>query len=75
MAEFDRNRIGVPGSLVRRILDECEAVGLVLIEARYLDHLSRRVLVFDDETHLTEITVEDKEKPSRKKPKARSKPA
>jgi len=58
----DRERIGVQGSLNRRILAECEKVGLVLVGVRYAGHLSKQVLVFDDQTHMTEVTIEDLEK-------------
>lgn len=58
-----RERIGVDGSLHRRILALCESLGLVLVDVSDLGHLSRQVLVFDDVTHMTEITIEDLERP------------
>lgn len=53
--------LGVDGSLHRRILELCEQCGLVLVDVRDIGHPSRMTLVFDDETHLTEVTIEAKE--------------
>lgn len=62
MKKPDLNRIGVEGSLPRRLLEEVEASGLTLIDVRDLDHPSRVELVFNDgDHHLTTITYEDTE--------------
>lgn len=61
MREIDEERIGVGGSLHRRILDLCRSVGLVLVDARHLGHLSKVTLIFRNEGCLTEVTIEDRE--------------
>ncbi len=52
-------RIGVEGSVGRRILELMEGLGFVLVGAEDLDHLSRAVLRFDEGNYLTTITIED----------------
>lgn len=58
----DRERIGVDGSVHRRILVLMESLGFKLIDARDIDHSSRMVLVFDEGTYLSTITIEDTER-------------
>lgn len=58
----DRSRIGVEGSLNRRVLELCEAIGFVLTSVRGLGHLSRQTQVFLEEgpygACAVEVTIE-----------------
>jgi hypothetical protein len=61
-AKIDRERIGVEGSMNRRVLREFESCGFKLVGVRDLGHLSRITLVFRDseDKYHSEVTIEDK---------------
>lgn len=62
IGQLDINELGVDGSLHRRLYDLMVSLGLTLVEIKDGDHPSRLTMVFDNDTHMTTIVIDDTEK-------------